>query len=577
MQRIPVGITSFIQAKNKDLLYIDKSKELLYLLQQYKFAFLSRPRQFGKTLLLDEIETLFSKGIDPFFKGTYIAGYNDDGSPRWDEPLYPVVNLDFSSCVNKSLDTFRQLFVAKLNLIASKLGLDKIHLKINIAQSFIEFSYKLVKKYPQGYVLLIDEYNTPLNHLIGDSKTFDKIRNDLHYLYANIKQSKISEHLRFMLVTGITHYEELCVPYFNLKDTTYDSNLATILGYTKEEILYYFKDYLKIAIEKLHHCKIEDLDNTTFKAYQDDLLKTLETYYGNYCFDEFGKITVFSPWSVNCFFKAADLQDKVHFNDYWYDTGGNRPELSHYLKHHFKDFLKIYQNQSHLSKFTIKHPRSIHEIDFRYILLQTGYLSLAKGSSLLNGGVLVTLPNLELRLALTRCCLYENFGDYALKFGIEFKKLIKTATALQLFGLINEIFATAKKHQIYLENERQVKTIFEMFALSAGVNCYTNSRFDEHHYGVVDTKVDNKHSSILTLEHKGRTAVIKFKAVNCVDDSLSLSSDPVDKNFTSSLCKEHLKEDLHYSNGNLNKQKLQMTVFYDATSKMLVFNKAKDA
>ena len=64
--------------------------------------------------------------------------------------------------------------------------------KINIAQSFIEFSNKLVKKYPQGYVLLIDEYNTPLNHLIGDSKTFDKIRNDLHYLYANIKQSKIS-------------------------------------------------------------------------------------------------------------------------------------------------------------------------------------------------------------------------------------------------------------------------------------------------------------------------------------------------------------------------------------------------
>ncbi len=80
---------------------------------------------------------MFSKGIDPFFKGTYIAGYNDDGSPRWDEPLYPVVNLDFSGCVNKSLDTFRQLFVAKLNLIASKLGLDKIHLKINIAQSLL--------------------------------------------------------------------------------------------------------------------------------------------------------------------------------------------------------------------------------------------------------------------------------------------------------------------------------------------------------------------------------------------------------------------------------------------------------
>ena len=120
MQRIPVGITSFTQAKNKDLLFIDKSKELLYLVQHYKFAFLSRPRQFGKSLLLGAIKTLFSKGIEPYFKGTYIAGCNDDGSPRWDEPLYPVVSLDFSGCVNESLDTFRQLFVAKINLIASK-------------------------------------------------------------------------------------------------------------------------------------------------------------------------------------------------------------------------------------------------------------------------------------------------------------------------------------------------------------------------------------------------------------------------------------------------------------------------
>ena len=576
MQRIPVGITSFTQAKNKDLLFIDKSKELLYLVQHYKFAFLSRPRQFGKSLLLGAIKTLFSKGIEPYFKGTYIAGCNDDGSPRWDEPLYPVVSLDFSGCVNESLDTFRQLFVAKINLIASKLDLEPIHLKRNIAQSFIEFSKELVKKYPQGYVLLIDEYNTPLNHSIGDSIAFEKIRNELHYLYANIKQSKISAHLRFMLVTGITHYEELSVPYFNLKDITYDSNLATILGFTKDEILYYFKDYLKIAIEKLHHCKSEDLDNTTYQAYLDDLLKTLETYYGNYSFDEFGKKTVFSPWSVNNFFKAADLQEKVCFNDYWFDAGGLPPELEYYLKHHFKDFLKIYQNQCHLSKFTIKNPCSIHEIDFRYILLQTGYLSLAKGSSLIDGGVLVTLPNLELRQALTSLCLYENFGDYSLKFRIDLKKFLEQASAQEIFDKFNEILATTKEHQISLENEEQVKTLFEMFALSAGVNCYVNSPFDANDCDTVDTKIEDNHGSILTLEYNGRTIVFRFSAVNCVDDSLQIPSDPVDKKFTSNPGKEHHKDVLFNPDGHVNKQKLFLTVVYDDTSKMLVSYKAID-
>ena len=68
MQRIPVGITSFTQAKNKDLLFIDKSKELLYLVQHYKFAFLSRPRQFGKSLLLGAIKTLFSKALSLILK-----------------------------------------------------------------------------------------------------------------------------------------------------------------------------------------------------------------------------------------------------------------------------------------------------------------------------------------------------------------------------------------------------------------------------------------------------------------------------------------------------------------------------
>lgn len=115
-----------------------------------------------------------------------------------------------------------------------------------------------------------------------------------------------------------------------------------------------------------------------------------------------------------------------------------------------------------------------------------------------------------------------------------------------------------------------------MFALSAGVNCYVNSPFDANDCDTVDTKIEDNHGSILTLEYNGRTIVFRFSAVNCVDDSLQIPSDPVDKKFTSNPGKEHHKDVLFNPDGHVNKQKLFLTVVYDDTSKMLVSYKAID-
>ncbi len=217
---------------------VDKTKEIKYIIDNFDFVFFSRPKRFGKSITLDTIALLFSKGLEPYFKDTYIAGNNEDGSPRWDGVIYPVVRLDFSKIRADELSEFRQLFVAQLNIYNKAFGLDKSALNVNIAQTFEEFTCNIIEKYPKGFVLLVDEYDAPLNALIDDIEKFEILRKEIRDFYATIKSDTVSQTIRFMLVTGITRFKDVSIfsAGSNIVDISYDSNIATIVGYTREEM-----------------------------------------------------------------------------------------------------------------------------------------------------------------------------------------------------------------------------------------------------------------------------------------------------------------------------------------------------
>ena len=472
MKNIPIGLSSFIATKDRNYLYVDKTKEILHLINSYDFTFFSRPRRFGKSLTLNTIETLFTYGTEPYFKGTYIAGNNEDGTPRWTEPTYPVLRLDFSVIVANDIPTLRSNFITIINEQCHKLGIEEFPIENKrIGDVLSAFTIRLNKT----YVLLIDEYDAPLNALIDKTEAFDAVREELRVFYARIKDSSISGHLRLLLVTGITRFREVSIfsAGTNIIDISYHPQIATLVGYTRDEIELYFKDYIDIAIEKLNHCTISSLSQEQYLSYKERLLNKLATYYDNICFDSFGRKSVFSTWSVNNFFKEASEFPEVLFGDYWYDNGGRPSILVKYLNSHLVDFDVFEQPEIILNADKFKNPTTLQSMDQNVLMTQCGYLSLKKGYEI-SEQVALTIPNLELRKALTRLTILKVFGNFFDQESFRLKSFFKTANTQNIVDKFNEILAKIPRSNRYynFENEHQIKTVLQMFVLGSGISCY---------------------------------------------------------------------------------------------------------
>ena len=471
MKNIPIGLSSFMATKDRNYLYVDKTKEILSIIKKNRYASFSRPRRFGKSLTLNTIETLFTYGTEPYFKGTYIAGNNEDGTPRWTEPTYPVLHLDFSFITSNCLEDFRKRFLIQINNQAQKLKVKPITLKYGIAEALEDFALNI----NQYFVLLIDEYDAPLNALIDDNEAFESIRQEIGNFYATIKSSDVSGKIRFLLVTGVTRFRggSIFSSGTNITDISYHPQIATLVGYTRDEIELYFKDYIDIAIEKLNHCTISSLSQEQYLSYKERLLDKLAAYYDNFCFDEYGETSVFSTWSVNNFFKEANELPEVLFDDYWYDNGGCPSILVKYLNTHLVNFDVFEQPEIILNADKFKNPTTLQSMDQNVLMTQCGYLSLKKGYEI-SEHVALTIPNLELRKALTRLTLYKVFGSFFTNECGDLEDFIQNATAAQIVAKFNEILAKIPRSNRYynFENEHQIKTVLQMFVLGSGISCY---------------------------------------------------------------------------------------------------------
>ncbi|MDR0621314.1 MAG: AAA family ATPase, partial [Deltaproteobacteria bacterium] len=284
MRALPSQGQPFDKIREKDLLYVDKTKYLYDIVRTEGCFFLSRPRRFGKSLLLGAAHELL-QGNREYFKGLWID------SSDYDFKKYPVVHLDMlGNC--DSTAALENNISEKLKVEAARIGLDKLT-AVTLGGMLSEMVSTLNRTSGERVAVLIDEYDYPIQDVIGDLTQADKNRATLHDFYSSLKSLADRGKTHVILVTGVSKFAQtsLFSAFNNLDDLTMDPRYNAICGFTLEEFEDYFSDYLPEVLE--YNTSNGFLPEMTTVA---DLKKTILDYYDGYSWNGIDRIL--NPFSL---------------------------------------------------------------------------------------------------------------------------------------------------------------------------------------------------------------------------------------------------------------------------------------
>ncbi len=343
MEKIATDIYTFSELRSSGFTYVDKT-EALYAMASGKSGkqfFIARPRRFGKSLAVSTLKALF-EGRREIFAGLAIE-------PLWDwSKKWPVLHLDMGSMQARSVEEFRELLVEHLVDWASELGVAGVSGSLP-AILFKRLIDALSAQSPDGrMVLLVDEYDKPLlGHLMKPDVT--EFRDELKAFYSVIKTLESKQ--RFTFITGVSKFSKVSIfsDLNNLNDWTMHPGMATLFGYTHEEVLKYFPGRIHALAEA------NGLDD---KAAFDEIIR----WYDGYRFEENAK-PVINPVSLGQCFQNSE------FNDYWSKTAVPT-FLIDILKKHPLNFASIDIADTRLDAYEPDKP------DVTTLLYQTGYLTI---------------------------------------------------------------------------------------------------------------------------------------------------------------------------------------------------------
>ena len=349
MKTLPLGRSTFATLRARNEIYVDKT-DLIYQLARFDSKiFLARPRRFGKSLLISTLESLFKYGLRDF-KGLAIE-------KLWNDKTYQVVRLDLSEIKEFSTaDEFKQKFHDKLITKFSAAG---FQYKNNDSLVMTQLSEWLSLQEPSCLVVLIDEYDAPLTSCLDDPSLFKIVRSTMSELFLTLKSNEGC--LRFFFMTGITKFSNTSIfsAFNNLQDISLYPTYGTLLGYTEEEIRFFFKDYLIRAADRLH-------------LTEQQILEQLRENYDGFSFDMDVSTHVYCPWSVLNFLNYPEMG----FQNYWYTSGRQPTVLMKYLTNHALQSLSVYNEPILVSLSALSASRQYDEISIEALLTQAGYLTI---------------------------------------------------------------------------------------------------------------------------------------------------------------------------------------------------------
>lgn len=359
-QHLPIGIQDFETIRSNSFYYVDKTPLIRKLVNNGRYYFLSRPRRFGKSLLLDTIGSLFA-GQETLFQGLHIHGH-------WDWSVtYPVVRLSFGGKYNAPGDIENSV-LAQLELIEHAAGLNPEQTIGTGPIRLQKVMHHLHQTTGQRVVILVDEYDKPILDVLKDPDRARANREYLRGFYGIIKDS--AAHVRFVFVTGVSMFSKVSLfsGLNNLKDISLDPRFATICGYTDTDL------------DTVFAPELEGLD-------QEDI----RTWYNGYSWR--GAERVYNPYDVLLLF------DEREFRPHWFETGS--PNFL--FETLTKTSVSPMDLENRLADMPLISTFDVDDIAVEALLFQTGYLTIVDEQR--DGFDIfyqLDYPNQEVRISLNR-------------------------------------------------------------------------------------------------------------------------------------------------------------------------------
>ncbi len=412
MKNLPIGLQDFKTLREGNYLYVDKTALIHRLIENGKYYFLSRPRRFGKSLLISTLQELFL-GNKEVFKDLWIEN-------QWDwAKTFPVVHISFNTLPYKEIGLIKAL-EQLLNELATEYGLTLE--KEGIGKRFQELLIQLSQR--NRVVLLIDEYDKPIIDFIDDTSQVKENREILRSFYSTIKNT--DNYLHFVFITGVSKFSKVSIfsDLNNIFDITIDPNFSSLTGYSQTELEHYFADRIdKLVIQ-------HNTDRST-------LLADIRSWYNGYSWT--GPERMYNPFSILSFF------GKGVFQNFWFSTGTPTFLMTTLKKGWNYQLDELDVGSTQLDFFDIEDP------DYRSLLFQTGYLTIKDQPT--HNIYTLGYPNLEVKDSMLQYMIgtftFRQRGDAAPAVMKLKKALDKGDTAL-FVSILNSLF-TAIPERIFRE------------------------------------------------------------------------------------------------------------------------------
>lgn len=441
MKNLPLSIQTFRDFIDEDYIYVDKTKQIHDLFATGgRYCFLSRPRRFGKSLLISTLAEIFS-GNKELFKGLWIYD-----KIEWTQ--YPVIHLDLSKVTFKTPEMLENALDIRVEKIAADYNVQLDH-GLFLKEKFGQLLEKLSQK--QKVVILVDEYDKPITEHMeaGEIEKAISNRKVLKNFFGVIKGS--DAFIRFVFITGVSKFSRVSIfsDLNNVRDITLSKQFAVLVGYTEAELMHYFEPYMTHLADEAGMSKKE-------------LANEIRHWYNGYSWD--GENFVYNPFSI------LNLFTENRFRNFWFTSG--TPTFLIQLIRRNKSEIREFENTA-VESYTFD-SYEIENMNIEALLFQTGYLTIKKVTIEDREETYhLSYPNKEVRDSFLTYLLGE-FSQKDMSFSSRFlKRINELVKAGDMDGFIREIktlFAAIPYHIFIGDREAYYHSIIYLILKLSGAD-----------------------------------------------------------------------------------------------------------